>query len=73
MEAVAILTFGTEGGKNVNLRIPKADPGLTGAAAKSAMDRILGAAAVKTESGPINSRVKATVQKITRVDYDVAG
>ena len=71
MDANCVLTFGTEGGRSVSIRIPKADPDMTQAAARNAMDQILGAAAIQTSSGLINSRVKAILEKVSTISYDV--
>jgi len=65
------MTFGTQKGGRASLRVPKANPGLTDAAARSAMDQILSAASVKTSTGPIVSRIKAVLQQISLTDFDV--
>ena len=71
-DAFVIMTFGTESGKAVNLRIGNADPSVTHNNVRSAMDIILGSHAIKTASGDLVSKEKAVIQRVTKQDYDLS-
>ena len=53
------------------IRVPRANPDLTDAAAKAAMDRILAAGAVRTKNGPITAKIKSVLQQVAVTNYDV--
>ena len=72
MGNVCILTFGTEGGKTVSLRVPRANPAMASGDVKAAMGQIIAAKAIKTDSGDINGMVKATLRYTETVDYDIS-
>ena len=72
MSNVCFLTFGTEGGKTVSLRIPRANPAMTSGDVKAAMSQIIAAKAIKTDSGDINGMVRAALRHMENVDYDLS-
>ena len=72
MSNTCVLTFGTEGGKTVSLRIPRANPAMTSGDVQAAMSQIITAKAIKTDSGDINGMIKASLQHTETIDYDVS-
>jgi len=74
VQHVAVLTFGTLNGAAHTIRIPRAREDLAQTDVVGAMASILSVAALRTResAGPINSKQRAVVQRITTTEIDVA-
>ena len=71
MERFCVMTFGTDGGGSVSIRIPNTKASLADATVKIAMSQILGVKALKTKTGLINSLQKAVGQSLVVTDIEL--
>ena len=71
MESTIKLTFRTLGDKAVNLNIPRANPAVTGAQVRTAMQRILDTQIIVTTAGTPAAIDKAELITTEEFEYDL--
>jgi len=66
------LTFGTAEGRMYTVRVPRAVGTAGPSLVKNAMDAVIDANCVKTSTGDLTARERASIVKVTSEDIDVA-